>query len=106
MASPRQNKPRPVPLKNGGWAEPQSIAGQHLGNGKVGLPIPSHSKIAREGVRWYSSSTGMQVSSHWPITMWLPRNGCHYPGMESGEAKSLNSQVLCMILEYHLTCLS
>ena len=31
---------------------------------------------------------------------------CHYPGMESGEAKSLNNQVLCMISEYHLTCLS
>ena len=30
----------------------------------------------------------------------------HYPGMELGEAKSLNNQVLCMILEYHLTCLS
>ena len=31
---------------------------------------------------------------------------CHYHGMESGEAKSLNNQVLCMISEYHLTCLS
>ena len=31
---------------------------------------------------------------------------CHYPGMESGEAKSLNNQVLCMISKYHLTCLS
>ena len=30
----------------------------------------------------------------------------HYPGMESGKAKSLNNQVLCMISEYHLTCLS
>ena len=30
----------------------------------------------------------------------------HYPGMESGEAKSLNNQVLCMISEYHLTSLS
>ena len=30
----------------------------------------------------------------------------HYPGMELGEAKSLNNQVLCMISEYHLTCLS
>ena len=29
----------------------------------------------------------------------------HYPGMESGEAKSLNNHVLCMMLEYHLTCL-
>ena len=30
----------------------------------------------------------------------------HHPGMGSGKAKSLNNQVLCMILEYHLTCLS
>ena len=30
----------------------------------------------------------------------------HHPDMESGMAKSLNNQVLCMILEYHLTCLS
>ena len=30
----------------------------------------------------------------------------HYPGMESGKAKSLNNQVLCMISKYHLTCLS
>ena len=31
---------------------------------------------------------------------------CHHPGMESGKAKSLNNQVLCMISEYHLTYLS
>ena len=31
---------------------------------------------------------------------------CHHPDMESGTAKSLNNQVLCMISEYHLTCLS
>ena len=30
----------------------------------------------------------------------------HYPDMELGKAKSLNNQVLCMISEYHLTCLS
>ena len=30
----------------------------------------------------------------------------HHPGMGSGEAKSLNNQVLCMILEYHLMSLS
>ena len=29
-----------------------------------------------------------------------------YPGMELGKVKSLNNQVLCMISEYHLTCLS
>ena len=31
---------------------------------------------------------------------------CHYPDMELGKMKSLNNQVLCMISEYHLTCLS
>ena len=31
---------------------------------------------------------------------------CHHPDMELGMAKSLNSQILCMISEYHLTCLS
>ena len=30
----------------------------------------------------------------------------HHPDVESGAAKSLNNQVLCMISEYHLTCLS
>ena len=30
----------------------------------------------------------------------------HHPGLESGAAKSLSTQVLCMISEYHLTCLS
>ena len=31
---------------------------------------------------------------------------CHHPNMETGVAKSLNNQVLCMISEYHLMCLS
>ena len=30
----------------------------------------------------------------------------HHPDLELGTAKSLNNQVLCMILEYHLMCLS
>ena len=30
----------------------------------------------------------------------------HHPDMESGVAKSLNNQVLCVKSEYHLTCLS
>ena len=28
-----------------------------------------------------------------------------YPGMETSKAQSLNSQILCMIMEYHLSCL-
>ena len=30
----------------------------------------------------------------------------HHPDLESGSVKSLNNQVLCMISEYHLMCLS
>ena len=30
----------------------------------------------------------------------------HHPDLEAGVTKSLNNMVLCMILEYHLTCLS
>ena len=30
----------------------------------------------------------------------------HHPDLKSGMMKSLNNQVLCMISEYHLTCLS
>ena len=30
----------------------------------------------------------------------------HHPDLEAGVAKSLNNMVLCMISEYHLTCLS
>ena len=30
----------------------------------------------------------------------------HHPDLEAGTTKSLNNMVLCMILEYHLTCLS
>ena len=70
---PGQNRLRPVLRKNGGETDPQSITGHHLGDGEVGLPIPSHSKIAREGTRWYSSSTSMPVSAPQPIMMWLPR---------------------------------
>ena len=59
--------------KNGGETDVQSITGHHLGDRKVGLQIPSHSRIVRQGMRWYSSSTGMQVSTPQPIMMWLPR---------------------------------
>ena len=83
----------PIPMETGGagdgqsWAKqakasteeewrrdrPQSITGHHLGDGKLGLPILSCSRIAREGMRQYSSSTGMQMSAPQPIMMWLPR---------------------------------
>ena len=52
MAGPGWNRPRPVPRKNGGETDLQSITSHCLGNRKVGLPIPSRSKTTREGMRW------------------------------------------------------
>ena len=91
MASPGWNRPRPVLRENGGGADPHSITGQHLGNGKVSIPIPFHSKIVREGMRQYSSSTGMQVSACQPIMPAAQGMAHHYPDMGLGEAKSLNN---------------
>ena len=34
------------------------------------------------------------------------RMATHHPDLEAGVTKSLNNMVLCMIFEYHLTCLS
>ena len=34
------------------------------------------------------------------------RMATHHPDLEVGATKSLNNMVLCMISEYHLTCLS
>ena len=80
----------PTPMETGGagdgrsWAEQakaspeeewrrDSIAGHCLGDGTPTLPIPSHSRIAREGMRQCSGSTTMPVNAPWPIMMWLPR---------------------------------
>ena len=73
MASPGQNRLRQAPRKNGGGADPQNATGPCPVNERVILPIPSHIKIAREGMRQSSSSTDMQVSSHQPTMMWLLR---------------------------------
>ena len=73
MVGPGWNRSRLAPRKNGGETDPRSIAGHRLGDGKLAPPIPSHSRILREGMRQYSSSTSMQVSTCQPIMMWLPR---------------------------------
>ena len=103
MASPGWNRPSLAPRKNGGGTGPPSIAGQCLGDGKVGLPILSCSKIMREDRRWYSSSTKCTPACHDVAAQGMAH---HHPDMESDMAKSLNNQVLCMISEYHLMCLS
>ena len=92
-------------MKNGGGADLQSITGQHLGNGKIGLPIPfplQDSEGRREAVQQLHWHAGELTPARHDVA--AQGMACHYPDMEPGKAKSLNNQVLCMISEYHLTC--
>ena len=51
---------------------PQNIAGHNRGGEKTDQHFPSHSRMRREDTPPPRSSTGIQDSSHWPITMWPP----------------------------------
>ena len=49
----------------------------------------------------YQHAGELVLAHHYVVAQGM---ACHYPNIESGKAKSLNNQVLCMISEYHLTC--
>ena len=68
-------------------------------------PFPlQDSKGRREVVqKLYRHAGELTLARHDVAAQGMAR---HYPDMEPGKAKSLNNQVLCMISEYHLTCLS
>ena len=51
---------------------PQNIAGHNQGGRKTDQHFPSHSRMMRKDAPPPRSSTGMQDSSHRPITMWPP----------------------------------
>ena len=68
----------PFPLQD---SEGRHEAVQHL-YWHAGECTPAHHDVAAQGI------------------------ASHHPDLESGTAKSLNNQVLCMMSEYHLTCLS
>ena len=68
-------------------------------------PFPLQDSEGRhEAVQQLYQHTGGLTPAHHDVAS--QGMAFHYPGMESGEGKSLNNQVLCMISEYHLTCLS
>ena len=73
--------------------------------GRSTNPFPlQDSKGRHEAVQQLYGHTGeCTLACHDVATQGMAR---HHPDMESGVAKSLNNQVLCMISEYHLTCLS
>ena len=117
----------PAPMETGGAGDGQSWMEQAEASAdeewRRGRPAKHHRSMSR---KWEGQSTNpflLQDSEgrheavqqlYWHAGELTPARhdvaaqgmARHYPGMELGEAKSLNNQVLCMISEYHLTCLS
>ena len=117
----------PAPMETGGAGDAQSWAEQAEASAdeewRRGRPAKRHQSASR---KWEGRSTNpfllqdsegrhdavqqlyqhageLTLAHHDVAAQGMAR---HYPGMESGKAKSLNNQVFCMILEYYLTYLS
>ena len=68
-------------------------------------PFPLQDSEGRhEAVQQLYQHAGERVPAHHDVA--AQGMASHHPDLELGVAKSLNNQVLCMISEYHLTCLS
>ena len=67
-------------------------------------PFPQDSEGRHEAVQQLYQHAGECTLAHHDVA--AQKMASHHPDLESGGAKSLNNQVLCMISEYHLTCLS
>ena len=117
----------PMPMETGGAGDGQSWVEQAEASAKEewrrGRPAKHHQSSSR---KWEGRSTNpfpLQDSKgrheavqqlYWHagertltrLDVAAQGMAHHHPDMESGAAKSLNNQVLCMISKYHLTCLS
>ena len=103
MASPGQNRLRQLilpPRKNGGETDPPrrwKIQSSH--------PFPLQDSEGRhETVQQLYRHAGECTPAHHDVA--AQGMATHHPDLEAGTTKSLNNMVLCMISEYHLTCLS
>ena len=117
----------PTPMETGGAGDGQSWAEQAKVSAKEewrrGRPTKHHRSMSRKWEGWSTNPFPLQDSEgrheavqqlYWHAGELTPARhdvaakgmACHHPDMESGVAKSLNNQVLCMISEYHLMCLS
>ena len=117
----------PIPMETGGARDGRSWV-EHAKAGteeewRKDRPVKHHRSSPR---RWEAPSTNpfllqdpegrheavqqlyQHVGEHAPACHDVAAKGMasHHPDLESGTAKSLITQVLCMISEYHLTCLS
>ena len=91
-------------MKNGGGAKHCRSASRKWEDRSTN-PFPlQDSKGRREAVQQLYRHAGELTPARHDVA--AQGMACHYPDMEPGKAKSLNNQVLCMISEYHLTCLS
>ena len=116
-----------APMETGGaedvqpWVEQAKTSSNE--EWRRGRPMKRHRSMSRKWEGWSTNPFPLQDSEgrhevvqqlYWHAGELTPAHhdvaaqgmARHHPDMESGEAKSLNNQVLCMILEYHLTCLS
>ena len=116
----------PTPMKTGGagdshsWAEQAEASADEEWRGR---PTKHHWSMSRKQEDQSTNPFPLQDSEgrceavqqlYWHACELTPARhdvaaqgmACHYPNMGPGKAKSLNNQVLCMISEYHLTCLS
>ena len=117
----------PIPMETGGAGDGQSWVEQAKASAtekcRRGRPTKHHWSVSRKREGQSTNPFPLQDSKgrheavqqlYWHADeLTLARHDVaaqgmarHYPGMESGKAKSLKNQVLCMISEYHLTCLS
>ena len=68
-------------------------------------PFPlQDSKGRHKAIQQLYHHAGEHVLAHHDVA--AQGMATHYPDLEAGMTKSLNNMVLCMISEYHLTCLS
>ena len=117
----------PIPMETGGAGDGRSLAEQAEASAEEewrrDRPTKHHRSSPRRWEAWSTNPFPLQDSEgrHEAVQQLYQHAGeytlahhnvavqgmaSHHPDLESGAAKSLNNQVLCMILEYHLTCLS
>ena len=97
----------PALRKNGGETDWPSIPGCHLGDRTLTLINPfslQDSEGRHEAVQQFYCHAGELAPAHHDVA--AQGMATHHPDLEAGVTKSLNNMVLCMISEYHLTCLS
>ena len=90
----RRDRPAKHPRASSGKWDPHSIN-----------PFPLQDSEGRhEAVQQLYHHAGEHAPAHHDVA--AQGMATHHPDLEAGMTKSLNNMVLCMISEYHLTCIS